>query len=121
MSVCLFVCLTVRLSVSSTPPRTQASQIWQNHKQRHTGVLPILTLIMNSGANAVRILTTLKDGLAPVVLYSFIVSLFLNFALIAQVRGVCVRASLCCCYSLSIVMYTLCVFCKCLTCVHVCS
>jgi hypothetical protein len=63
----------------------QVPQILQNWKQGHTGVLSGITLFMNIGGNGARIATSVREGLAPVVVYSFVLNLCLNIVLFAQV------------------------------------
>ena len=48
-------------------------------------MLSVVTLFMNVGGNAARIATSLKEGLAPVVIYSFVLNLVLNVTLFGQV------------------------------------
>ena len=45
----------------------------------------MVTLFMNVGGNAARIATSLKEGLAPVVIYSFVLTLVLIVTLFGQV------------------------------------
>lgn len=63
----------------------QIPQVVQNFQQGHTGVLSVLTLIMNIGGNVARLGTSLREGLAPVVVYSFVLNGSLNLILFAQV------------------------------------
>lgn len=64
---------------------SQVPQILQNMKQGHTGVLSGITLFMNIGGNGARIATSIREGLAPVVIYSFALNLLLNIVLFSQV------------------------------------
>jgi hypothetical protein len=84
--------LTSTHVIPPTPPPTpphpsvpQVPQILQNFKQGHTGVLSIITTIMNTGGNLARIATSLKEGLALVVIGGFVLNLCLNAVLLLQI------------------------------------
>ncbi len=57
----------------------------QNFRQGHTGVLSIITVIMNVGGNCARIATSLKEGLAMVVIGGFVLNAILNAVMLGQV------------------------------------
>ncbi len=63
----------------------QVPQIFQNFKQGHTGVLSIITVFMNVGGNGARIATSLKEGLALVVIGGFVLNLAMNVVLLLQI------------------------------------
>ena len=63
----------------------QVPQIAQNVRQGHTGVLSVITTVMNVGGNSARIATSLKEGLAAVVVAGFGLNLALNIVLLLQI------------------------------------
>lgn len=60
-------------------------QIMQNFRLGHTGVLSFISVGMQFGGSAARIATSVHNGLAPVVVWSFAISAALNGILLAQV------------------------------------
>ncbi len=48
-------------------------------------MLSIITTIMNVGGNSARIATSLKEGLAMVVIGGFVLNLLLNIVLLLQI------------------------------------
>jgi mannose-P-dolichol utilization defect protein 1 len=74
----LYMAVIVIFAVARLP------QIYANYAQGHTGQLAFLTLFLNFGGSAARILTTLQNVDEPVVLVGFSISALLNGVLLLQ-------------------------------------
>jgi len=60
-------------------------QIYNNHKNKSTGMLEPTGFVLALGGCAARIFTTLADTADPVILLGFVINFVLNGAIIAQI------------------------------------
>ncbi|CAN0070681.1 unnamed protein product, partial [Ectocarpus sp. 12 AP-2014] len=72
----------------STPTilAVQLPQIWKNWRQKHTGELATLTVLLAFGGSSVRIATTIADlGGDPWLLFNYILGATSNATILAQI------------------------------------
>ncbi|CAM9661894.1 unnamed protein product [Ectocarpus sp. 4 AP-2014] len=76
------------LVIVSTPTilAVQLPQIWKNWRQKHTGELAVLTVLLAFGGSSVRIATTIADlGGDPWLLFNYILGATSNAIILAQI------------------------------------